>query len=165
MANPKKPKMIVREIKNEMKVTEIAKEEPETEETSEESSLEDLTADAPSGRDFPQFNQAAIRGQAVEDLPAAEEKKEENQGPVYNVQNVTEKEIRRVYETRESSLSSRGVIRNPVLQSSREQRGNQFANQEIEDLRRQRVEEEGDKYDVSPTEPHQASKRKYPWEA
>jgi hypothetical protein len=164
MAKSKKPKIIIRELKKNIKITEINKEE-QAEEALEEQDLEEMAADAPSSRLFPSL-QTEITPQEQVELPVNEGKKPENQGPVYNVQNPAEKEIRRVYESREEAVRRPGErVRNPMLLSSREERGDVLRNREIDALRRQQEEEEGERYEVAEPEAKAQVKRRYPWEA
>ncbi len=171
----KKPKIIVREIPSKMKVTEIAEEpapeevsEEHIEETNKEPSLESITADAPSAREFPEVT----REQQPEQAPRAEEPaiptpagttEAEGRAAVrYDVQrNVTEKEIRKVYQSREAE--TRTLERNPNLTiPERQDRRDMFSNRELEAFRAD--EQEQNKYEIS-TEPKATSeKRKYPWE-
>lgn len=168
MANQKKPRIIIREIRKNIKVTEISK-EPQVEQEEKEETLEDLTADAPSPRAFPQLTGpvSQIRAeQPTEAEPKAEEeKKPEERGPVYEVHNISEEEIRRVYESREEAVRQPGErVVNPMLMSSRDQQESSLRNREVEAIRTPREEEKIEKYKVTAPE-GRSSKRKLPWEA
>jgi hypothetical protein len=173
MVKTKKPKIKVKEITSKIKVTEIKSENQEAQEKEQsgqssgsEESLEDLTADAPSAREFPLLQRRSAESQVPIQEPAlatpAATTTSENQNVAkYAVQrDVTEGEIRRNYQS--SSPGQAG--RNPMLLSSeRTERADAFRNREIDAANAS--EQDDDKYNLS-IEPKPISlKRKYPWEA
>jgi hypothetical protein len=160
MPKAKKSKLIVREIKSNIKVTEIKKEEP-AELEQEEPSLEDIAETGPSARVFPAFEQQETVQQTPE-IPVSEQTTQENRAPIYQVQaNVTEKEIRQKYETSKSRF---GEGRAPILGiAPGMERREALGNRELAAARP--VNEEDEKYSIS-TEPQQKKEtRRYPWEA
>jgi len=166
---------IIREIPSKMKIIEPEAEEQkpeEKEEFREEASLEDLTAGAPSPRAFPTLlreQQIPEQRTGMEEqaaiAPAASETKEEESkfGAKYEVQrNVTEQEIRKVYNTR--AMETRQLeSRNPLLLGSERKITTLPRSPEVEAARA--GTEEGDKrYELAPETAEPTSKRKYPWE-
>src|SRR3989344_566675 len=125
MAETKKQKVIVREIEPKIKVREITEEEKEDElaEKASEESLEDITTDAPSSREFPEFSRQNInvQEQAREEevqaqTPSGTTAEETRTAVRYQIQReITEREISRTYrseiEGRQSgAMTSREVI-------------------------------------------------------
>jgi len=169
MAKPKK--IIVREIKKNIKITEIKKEEEVKPEIKEES-LEDLTDSAPSSREFPQFNEPAIRAQQqAEAQPEAgteartDEQAQTPAQPTYTVHNVTEGELQRTYEARLTGRNQGEAIRNPMVAPRGTSPSQLLQDSEVQAMRNQREQEEQNKYEVSLEPQHEVKKRKYPWEA
>jgi hypothetical protein len=159
-----KKKMIVREIKSNIKVTEINKEpvnESETEEQ-EEPSLEDIAETGLSARVFPTFEQRESSQQTAEPEQTRTQETPENRGPIYQVQtNVTEQELRQKYES-QGNRFVQGRTNIMGIAPSLDRR-EAIANRELETARP--IGEEDEKYSLS-NEPEQKKEtRRYPWEA
>jgi hypothetical protein len=172
-----KPKMIVREIPSKIKIIEPEAEEQkpeEKEEFREEASLEDLTTGAPSPRVFPTLLRENIPEQRQEteqvkegdmsgNLGVIHTEEESKFGAKYEVQrNVTENEIRKVYNTR--AMETRQLeSRNPMLLGSERKITTLPRSPEVE-ATRAGTEEEDKRYEFAPETAEPTSKRKYPWE-
>jgi len=167
MAKAKKQKVVVRELKSKIKVIESAAKEPIEEEKAEEAPLEELIVDAPSSREFPALPREPLTAQVAEKepetrTPAATTEAESSAGARYAVQtNVSESEIRRVYQSRigeTKQMSREQTLQIPELRDAK----SMFRNREVESLR---AEQEDEKYSIEFKPKEAVSKRKLPWEA
>jgi len=153
---------IIKEIKPETKV--IESKEEKAEEAAEES-LEDITIDAPSAREFPEFamlggegSQGIEQRQEIIQTPSATTEEENKNAVRYQVQgDISEGEIARIYRT---EVSEARPIMLGIRESDRTSRGIS-ANREVESLR---TNDEEAKYKLSSEPEKPTKKRKYPWE-
>lgn len=172
MPAAKKTRMIVREIKPKIKIIEPENKEQSVEVQQEtgETPLEDIITDAPSSREFPALSSEQPRGSVRErgsetPTPAATTTAESSSGAKYGIQqDVTEAEIRKVYQSRAVSPRQTGAdqanpqIQVPGLRDTRDM----LKNREVEALRTEQADE---RYSIDIEPKAQSQRRKLPWEA
>ena len=155
---------VIREIKSKIKIIEKEKEEEKGQETTE--SLEDITIDAPSAREFPEFamlggegHQEMEQRQDIIQTPSATTEEENKNAVRYQVQrDITEEEIKQKYQTNVSGAS-------PIMLGTTDQERaprERLANRELEAMG---ARNEDNKYQISLEPEKQTKKRKYPWES